>query len=340
MFALVPVRDGVLPAGAVEAIAECSGRVLVAGSGTDTVDLAGHASTVVTAELGDFAPAAWTAALADGLARLDEDDPHATDVIVLPHSPDGRDLAPRLATALDRPLFAAATEVRPHHVRVARLGGLELHDHRPTGPFVATMLPGARGELAVDSATTHTRLDVPTDPAATRDATVVTVLPPDVRTMDLTEASRIVGGGAGLDSEERFAQLDRFAAAIGGVMGATRVITDRGWVHHDRQIGTTGVVVDPVLYLSFGVSGAVQHTSGLGQPEHVISVNLDPHCPMMAMSDLAIVSDANATLTALLQTLDSPDSPELFADRDAERHDPGKFRVEEHVRGGGDGGAG
>ena len=97
-------------------------------------------------------------------------------------------------------------------------------------------------------------------------------------------------------------------------MGATRVITDRSWVHHDRQIGTTGVVVDPVLYLSFGVSGAVQHTSGLGHPDHIISVNTDPHCPMMAMSDLAIVADANETLDELLRLIESADARPSDAD--------------------------
>ena len=121
--------------------------------------------------------------------------------------------------------------------------------------------------------------------------------------MDLTEATRIVGGGAGLVDAARFDQLDTFAAAIGGSMGATRVITDKGWVHHDKQIGTTGVVVDPVLYLAFGISGAIQHTAGLGDPRHVISVNTDPHCPMMHMADLAVVSDANATLDELMSRL-------------------------------------
>ncbi len=174
-----------------------------------------------------------------------------------------------------------------------RRGGLELHELRPTGPFVATLQPGTRGGLTLGTPPEVHQLDL--DAATmpfgsgpkrrvrktgeTHDAQVVEVLPPDVMTMDLTEASRIVGGGAGLDSNDRFVQLDRFAVAIGGVMGATRVITDRSWVHHDRQIGTTGVVVDPELYLSFGVSGAVQHTSGLGQPDHIISVNTDPHCP-------------------------------------------------------------
>jgi len=307
MIALVPVRDGVLPAGASEAIAECAGRVIVAGSGTGEVELDGLAADVRLVELGPVEPARWTAMLVPVLRRLDD-----ADIVVLPHSPDGRDLAPHLALALDRALLAGATEVSEHRVRVARHGGRELHEQRPTGTFVATLLPGARGAVEFATPPIVERLDVTVDDdhapshddhAPSHDARVVEVLPPDVRTMDLAEARRIVGGGAGLQTAERFEQLDRFAAMIGGVMGATRVITDRGWVHHDRQIGTTGVVVDPVVYVSFGVSGAVQHTSGLGAPDHIISVNTDPHCPMMAMSDLAIVADANETLDELLHLL-------------------------------------
>jgi len=162
--------------------------------------------------------------------------------------------------------------------------------------------PGVRGPLTGLSDPEVEHVEVPT-PGAKNDAVVVEVLPADVQTMDLSEANRIVCGGAGLDSEERFRQLTTFATKIGGVMGATRVVTDRSWVHHDRQIGTTGVVVDPEVYLSFGVSGAVQHTSGLGRPDHILSVNTDAHCPMMAMSDLAIVSDANATLDHLATLL-------------------------------------
>ncbi|MBU6315034.1 MAG: FAD-binding protein, partial [Acidobacteria bacterium] len=113
-------------------------------------------------------------------------------------------------------------------------------------------------------------------------------------------------GGAGLDGPERMAQLSRIGAALGASVGATRVLTDRGWVPHERQIGTTGVVVDPRLYLAFGVSGAVQHTSGLGQPEHVVSVNTDAHCPMMQLADLAIVADANETLEELERLLGGP----------------------------------
>jgi electron transfer flavoprotein alpha subunit len=306
MIALVPVRHGVLPAGAPDAIAEAGGRVLIAGSGVAEAPVGGLAAEVFLAELGPFEIGRWTVALAPVLAALPD-----SDIVVLPHTPDGRDLAPRLAAALDRPLLAGATEVRANRVRVARRGGLELHELRPSGAFVATLQPGACGALDFDLPPTVHRVDVADAPATAHDATVVEVLPPDVQTMDLTEASRIVGGGAGLESDERFAQLDRFASAIGGVMGATRVITDRSWVHHDRQIGTTGVVIDPELYVSFGVSGAVQHTSGLGHPDHIISVNTDPHCPMMSMSDLAIVADANETLDELLRLIDARPTPQV-----------------------------
>ena len=70
--------------------------------------------------------------------------------------------------------------------------------------------------------------------------------------------------------------------------------TDAGWTGYDRQIGTTGVAVNPELYIAFGVSGAAQHTGGLGAPRHIVSVNTDPSCPMMAMADLGLVTDARA----------------------------------------------
>jgi electron transfer flavoprotein alpha subunit len=138
------------------------------------------------------------------------------------------------------------------------------------------------------------------------DAELIVVLPADPATMDLSEAPRIVAAGAGLGSEDAVHRLGVLALALGASAGATRVVTDLGWMPTDRQIGTTGVTVDPELYLAFGISGAVQHVSGLGRPEHVISVNTDASCPMMALADLAIVTDAPALVAALLDRLDRP----------------------------------
>jgi len=301
MIAVVVVRGGQLPSGGDEAVAECGGRVVLVGSGTAVaaMSLAGIAHHATTVEFAEFHPGAWASALAPMLQH--------EAAVVLPGSPDGRDLAPRLAALLHRPLYAGAISISPDRVELTRHGGTEIHQTHPGPEFVATLQPGVRGVAASPHASAPDIVDatpVHLPQQVQRDATVLAVLPPDPATIDLAEAPRIIGGGAGLDAPDRIEQLIRIGDALGASMGATRVVTDRGWVPHERQIGTTGVVVDPELYLAFGVSGAVQHTSGLGDPVHIISVNTDGHCPMMQLADLAIVSDANETLDHLARLLD------------------------------------
>jgi electron transfer flavoprotein alpha subunit len=116
----------------------------------------------------------------------------------------------------------------------------------------------------------------------------------------------VLGGGAGLvagrsDEQARatFGLLTAVSAALGASAGATRVATDAGWIGHERQIGTTGVSIDPDLYIAFGISGASQHVGGLGTVRHVVSVNRDPSCPMTAMADLGLVTDAGGLLLEL-----------------------------------------
>lgn len=311
--AVVPVRGGTLPAGGAEAVAEAGGRVLLVGEGAvaAAAQLAGTATEVRAWDTPGYAPSAWAPSLA---AQVADD-----DVVVLPASPDGRDLAPHLAAALGRRLLAGALEVRDDLVTCAVQGGAAMARHHVLEPVVVTLQPGVTGAGAHASGPAPKVSRPRLRPAAgARDAEVVEVHAPDVATMDLAEAPRILGGGAGLDGAERFAELADVATALGASTGATRVVTDRGWVPHTRQIGTTGVVVDPQLYLAFGISGAVQHTAGLGDPDHIVSVNMDPHCPMMAMADLAIVSDANATVAELRRLLaEQSDRPAADAEAPA-----------------------
>ena len=139
--------------------------------------------------------------------------------------------------------------------------------------------------------------------AAARDATILGVDDARPAELDLRDAERIVAGGVGLGGAEEFAVLAGVAEGLGASVGATRPIADRGIVGHERQIGTTGVAVDPTLYVAFGISGAVQHTAGLGSPARIVAVNTDAACPMMAMADLAVVADAAATLQSLARRL-------------------------------------
>lgn len=310
MIAVALIRSGSVPAGADEAVCEAGGDIALVGSGTGRAAeiLSGVATRIWTLEVGPSPDDSWpsVAALTTAVVGALEAAGRIDDTVILPASPDGRDLAPILAHRLGRPLHSGAVAVDSDAVSVTRGGGLQIADLPLTGPAVCTLQVGCRGVDHRDAPALITELPalVPSIEAASSVVTTA-VLPPDAATMDLSEARRIVGGGAGLQSAETFTILDRVAQSLDASMGVTRVITDRGWATHDRQIGTTGVVVNPRLYLSFGISGAVQHTSGLGRPDHILSVNTDAHCPMMQMSDLAIVADANLVLDELAEMLGS-----------------------------------
>lgn len=298
VMAVVVVRDGQLPAGAAETVAEAGGAALVVGSGTGKAadELTGD-SRVWVAEVPSAGPAALAGTLAPALAGV--------DMILLPASPDGRDLAPRLAMLLGRPLLAGAVHCAPGEVELTRLDDRLSVRVAVDEQVLVTLVPGRRGTpAAVEGAPQVNVLSLTAARGAGRDAESAEVLQPEPTVADLAEASRIVVGGGGLvpggaDGAAVMRLLVDVGAALGASAGATRVVTDAGWMGYDRQIGTTGVSVNPELYVAFGVSGAAQHVGGLGARAHVVSVNTDPSCPMTAMADLGIVADAPAVLREL-----------------------------------------
>jgi electron transfer flavoprotein alpha subunit len=298
VIAVVPVRGGGLPPGGDEAVAEAAGRAVLVGEGTaaaaERLTLEAGPVDVRAWEAGTFQPARW----ARGLAAVVE----AEDVVILPETADGRDLAPRLAHELARPLVTGAIEVTPDRIVAVRHDGRVMDTYRPERALVTTLLPGCRGVEPGPARTPAVEM-LTLDAGPAVDADVDDVLDPDPSTMDLADARRVVGAGYGLGGPDGVAALATLAAVLGAAVGATRLVVDVGWLPFERQIGTTGAEIDPDLYLAFGISGAIQHLAGLGDPDHVVSVNLDPSCPMMALADLAVVSDAPAVVDEMLAQL-------------------------------------
>ncbi len=324
MIAVTTARGGRAAGGSEEAVAEAGGRGLVAGEGALGAALALRRPSQPGA--GDEPAELWALELGGGFgpARFAETiAPHVASegAVILPASPDGRDLAPRLARVLDYPLLAGALAVTPEGAVLARRDGRQLATVRVEGPFVATLLPGSggapwngpeeaapaardgRGEAAAGGRRPVVELEASPAPLSVRDPELLEVTPPDAATVGLSEAARIVAAGGGLGGRGHVALLEEVAAQLEASSGATRVVTDAGWLGHDRQIGTTGVSVHPRCYLAFGISGAAQHVAGLGTPRHVVAVNRDRSCPMMAMADLALVTDAPALVEALARHL-------------------------------------
>jgi electron transfer flavoprotein alpha subunit len=322
VVAVVVAREGRLPAGADEAAAEANGAVVLIGTGASEAVQAFTSAGQVWVAPSSVGPAAVAPLLAPELA--------AVRLLILPASPDGRDLAPRLAAMLGRPLLAGAVRAALVDGRVEadllRVDGRVVVPVSTGGAAVATLWPGARPTRPTGEPPTVGGLDLPAPPASAGSVTAVEMIEPDPATMDLAEATRVIGGGAGLvpegSSDETaravFALLSGVAAALGASAGATRVVTDAGWMSYERQIGTTGVTLDPELYVALGVSGATQHTGGLGDPRHVVSVNLDASCPMTGLADLGLVSDAPALLLELADRL-GVDIPELLETRSVQQ---------------------
>lgn len=336
-IAIIVVRDGVLPSGADETAAEAHGHVLIIGTNTQAAqdDLAGLLERVVRIESHGQPQQLAHEIISVWPNVCEQFDP--VDVVLTSASADGRDIAPHLAAGLgwdfiggvidiDEPHFipegsnvlssidAPAVALTPRRFITGRHGSQVRAVHQIAQPVVATLVSGTRGvptptmtlQSSVDL-TPHVNAEQPYESALNGSVTTVAVLEPDASTMDLAESPRILGGGAGLNGHEQFDQLNELAALLDASVGATRVITDRGWIPHERQIGTTGVVVNPRLYLAFGISGAIQHTAGLGQPDHIVSVNTDEFCPMMELADLAVVGDANEIVAELIALLKAQD---------------------------------
>jgi electron transfer flavoprotein alpha subunit len=309
-LAVVVIRDGRLPAGADEVVAEAGGSVLMVGSGVEEAVAAGQvpmgAERVWWAET-PTAPGPLAETLAPVLAGV--------GLVVLPASPDGRDLAPRLAARTGRRLLAGAVRAGVAGGRVEadllRVDGRVTVPVSAPLPAVATLWPGSRSPSAAHPVPLRVEALAPA-PAVSRSGVVSEgLVEPDPATMDLADAPRVLAGGAGLvpagagDEQARavFGLLADVAAALGASAGATRVVTDAGWMGYERQIGTTGVSLHPELYVAFGISGASQHVGGIGDPERVVSVNLDPSCPMTGLAELGVVADAPAVLFELAARL-------------------------------------
>lgn len=120
----------------------------------------------------------------------------------------------------------------------------------------------------------------------------------------ITEADILVVGGRGMGQARNFRLLERLAGLLGGQVGATRQAVDMGWAPYSAQIGLSGKTVSPRLYLSFGVSGAIQHIAGMSTAEKIIAVNRDSEAPIFSVADLGIVGDVGEVLPALIAELE------------------------------------
>jgi electron transfer flavoprotein alpha subunit len=267
-------------------------------------ELGAHGATKVyaTGDLGGQLPGVPVAsAIAARLAAG-----NAPAAILFGTSYDGRDVAGRLSAKADlpvitnvvdlavdgdrllgvEPVFGGTTNVRTKFADV----GTQLLLVRPKS-FAAE--PSGGGAAAVES------IDAPESSAAT----VTNRHVEEREGPSLDDASVVVSGGRGLGEAEKYSMIETLAKLLGAAPGASRAIVDAGWVPYSYQVGQTGKVVKPTVYIAAGISGATQHLVGMKGSKNIIAINKDAEAPIFGVADLGIVGDVHKVLPKLIETL-------------------------------------
>jgi electron transfer flavoprotein alpha subunit len=316
VLVFIEQRDGKIRKASLEALtlgrtlASKTGGALgacIAGSGISSLaaELSAYGAAKVfvadAPELALYSCEAYTAALDAAVAAFNP------SILLVSATMMGKDLAPRLAA---RRKVGVLSDVMSLEVTNGRLVGT-----RPvySGKAQATVSPAEGGQLQVATPRPNvfpaSKADAPgageVVPVAAQGAKirakVVKVEAAEAGELDVAEADKIVSGGRGIKGPENWPVLRALCHELGAALGASRAAVDAGWIDHSHQVGQTGKVVSPSLYIACGISGAIQHLAGMGSSKVIVAINKDPEAPIFNVATYGIVADLFQVVPALTE---------------------------------------
>ncbi len=287
------------PAGAV--------KVALLGNGVDGLasELAGHAEVLVAQHplLENYSPGGYVQALETVRRAADP------RVVLLPHTPQGYDLAPALAAASQAPIVTncvglaleGSTLVATRKILNDKLDvQVEVSSDRA---YVVTVRPATvKASEPLSSPAQVARVDVSIDESKLG-ARFLRFEKPQVQDIDIAAAEIVVSAGRGIKDKKNLPLVEAFARLLGGVVGASRPLTDLEWLPKTRQVGQSGKTVRPKLYVACGISGAMQHVSGMKDSGLIVAINTDPTAPIFEVAHFGFTANVLELLPAVIKEL-------------------------------------
>ena len=276
------------------------------GSGVaESLGSHGAAKVFTTGELGGQLPGVAVSAAMK--AVIDGGD--SPDLIMFPQTYEGRDVMARLSVKLDRTVLTNNIDITADggsvSVTTPVFGGNVLVTTTFTGasPHLAGFRPKSFAAEPSGGAPAEVVSAPIPELGSVGGATVVAVHVEESSGPKLDEANIVVSGGRGLGEASKYEMIEQLAKLLKGAAGASRAIVDAGWVPYSYQVGQTGKVVKPGVYLACGISGATQHMVGMKGAKNIIAVNKDKEAPIFGIADLGIVGDVHKVLPKLIEAL-------------------------------------
>jgi electron transfer flavoprotein alpha subunit len=248
------------------------------------------AGTVYVAESEDI-DAYLVAPKAEVLAQLVADKSPAA--VVIPSSPEGKEIAGRLAIKTGSGFLTDVTEIAADGTatQVAFAGATIVHSKVTAGTPIYTLRGNSVAPEPAPGAAAEEPVTVSLSDAAKLAKVTDRVVEQKSSRPELTEASIVVSGGRGVASAENFSIIEGLADSLGAAVGASRAAVDSGFYPHSFQVGQTGKTVSPQLYVAVGISGAIQHRAGMQTSKTIVAINKDPEAPIFELADFGVVGD-------------------------------------------------
>ncbi len=242
--------------------------------------------------LGDYGPEAWGDVVAQAVTAL------SPSMVLATGTDRGNEVMAHAAARLDLPMVANVVEFGESELVRVRWGGSLLERCSLDAP-VRLVTTAHHAFPAVESPVTATAslLAVDLDPIVGR--TVIRDRVERAAGVTLATAPVVVSGGRGVGSADGFAPLQELAAALGGVVGCSRAVTNNGWRNHTDQVGQTGTRIAPDIYIACGISGAIQHWVGAMASKKILAINIDPEANMVTKADYAVIGDLHHVVPAI-----------------------------------------